>query len=307
MTGGPLQSPAVPESATAVDVKELFLQASPAKPHLDCLVWMPADDELHFYAKGVTAREFAAVFEPEIAKAPCLVTTFDPAILAPEFWEPLTRDAEESLRGTLGGVITRGGELWRADRAGGKLLAGNGEATLVHGRVLRASGAFVAELAKSDAALEFAVFKELPVEAELGRLASRLAGEVETFRPVTAKPEILFSHDGSGAVRAVFRSRDHLRRAINALLRGYLHRLTGQHIGFLPVRAADRFAAAVDGLGCASSSSDFLDKRRTFEFQAWLGRSAWPVRTPDALEDLGEDPRLLVYYDRVGGMWEVAS
>lgn len=305
MTGAPLQSAAVMETATAVDVKELFLQASPSKPHLDCFVWMPADDELHFYAKGIAPQEFTTVFAGALASSPCLVTTFDPSILASEFWEPHTRDAEEALREKLGGAITRRGELWRADRAGSKI----GDATLVHGHVLKASGAFVSDLAKSGAALEFAAFKTLPSDAaELGRLASRLAGEIETFRTPATKPELVYSYDGLSASRMIFRTREHLRQALNAYLRGYMHRLTGQHIGFLPVKAADHFAAVVDGLGCvSSSSSDFINKKRTFEFQAWLGRSAWPVRTPDVLEDLGEDPRALVYYDRVGGMWEVVS
>jgi hypothetical protein len=62
----------------------------------------------------------------------------------------------------------------------------------------------------------------------------------------------------------------------------------------------DFLAWAEKGLTSASER-DFVSKGTAFEFTAWPGRSPWsPAGEPS-------EEHVLVYYDRVAGIWAVAS
>jgi hypothetical protein len=299
-----------------VDPRELFLQPGPGrKPgEFQLFLWTPAPQEFHFYLAGLGPAEFGRVFERELKAAQCLVLSYDPALLAPEFWEPSSREAEEKLRTELGGIVVRVHEgtrqLWRADRAtaAGRLLAEDpGTALgLVHGRTLLAPGAFLARIAEPPGLQEWAAFKALGADVEA--VSGPLQADLEHFRLQATRPTVLFSTDAARATRVIFRSPDHRRTAVNAALRGFLVSLCDDHVAPISRRVIDMLCDVADGLGlrCAPET-DFTDKGRTFELSAHLGRTLWGVRRPEAMEDLGDDTRILIYYDRVSGIWQVVS
>lgn len=302
-----------------VDSKELFLQPlKGAKPRpLELFVWGPEKNEFHFYCDGLRLDEFCTVFEKDLAASQCLLLSYDPALLAPGYWERYTRDAENQLRQSLGGIVTRlevgERQIWRADRAAreGKLLAADadGPVRLARGRALVVPGSFLIKHARETEQtdlIEWAAFEHLP--EEIDPLCARTQADLEAFRPASSRPAILFSSDADGHTRVVFHALKQFRAALNAVLRGWLIALSGEHAASINHRVLDQFAATIDGLGFAASpEGDFIDKGRSFEILGRLGTTRWGVRDPERLEDLGDNNQMLVYYDRTSGIWETIS
>jgi hypothetical protein len=300
----------------AVDPRGLFLQPGPdqAQAELQLFLWRPAAGEHHFYARGLRLSEFCGVFGRALEPLQVLLASYDPALLAPEFWEPYSRDVEEQLRQAFGGSVTRADDgarrIWRADRAraAGRLLARDpGMAvSLVRGRMLAAPGAFVAGLGDRPGLLEWAAY-DPPGDAS-DAFGARVQADLDAFRAGATRPRFLFATDPAGGTRVVFSDAAHFRAAVGAAVRGYLVSLCDDHVAAMSHDAVERLAAVADGVGLASAPlGDFVDKGRTFEITGHLGRTRWGVRKPEALESFGDEPRVLVYYDRVSGIWEVMS
>lgn len=258
---------------------------------LELFVWHPAEDEFHFYQQGLSLADVSALFAPELAKARCLAVSYDPAVLASEHWEPYSRDVEDELRQKLGGVVTRlvdgARQIWRADRASEKLL---------RGRVLEAPGSQLGRFNGTDALVEWAAFAGGEPDA------ARTQADIDAFRLRGSGATMLFSSDGARSTRLAFRSRDLSRRALNAALRGFG---AGEHTAEVSHRVLDALAAVADGVGFKADGR--VDKGRTFEIMARMGRTRWGVRRADALEQLGDDGLLMIYYDRVSGIWQIVA
>lgn len=307
--GGPYHAP--------VQTAGLFLQPGldQAQGELQAFLWTPRPDEHHFYLRGLRHSEICGLYAAGMAAAHVLVTAFDPDLLAPEFWEPYARETEEALRRSPGGAITRLSDgvrkIWRADRAkaAGRLLAKDPGApvSLLRGRVLSGPGSFVGSLGDPPGLLEWAAYDALPADTE--GFALQVQADVDAFRAGATRPRYLVSVDPSGGTRVIFSSRADFRAAVNAALGGYLSSLCQDRVAPLSHRTIDQLAAAVDGVGFTSSPlGDFVDKGRTFEIHARLDGTRWGLRRPDVLEAYGdEDARILIYYDRVSGIWEVVS
>lgn len=264
---------------------------------LELFAWHPAADEYHFYLQGLSPADVTALFAPELAKARCLVVSYDPAVLAPEHWEAYSRDVEDELRQKLGGVVTRlvdgARQIWRADRASEKLL---------RGRVLALPGSQLGRFNGTDALVEWAAFAGAEGDA------ARAQADIDAFRLRGSGATMLFSADGAHSTRLAFRSAEPFRRALNAALRGFAAARGTAHSADVSHRVIDTFAAVIDGVGLkVEGDGGFVDKGRTFEIVGRLGRTRWGVRRAEALDAIGDDGLMLIYYDRVSGIWQVVA
>ncbi len=298
--------------------RELFLQTTRTRPPhpLEFLVRLDGE-AAHFYAEGLTHADFCSVFVREVAPLEVLIYRMPPDLLNPNYWEPLTRENEAAAREKLGGIVTRTENerllLWRADRvAKGRLLRDGLDAPvdLLGGHVFRTTGAGLAGLGRAwngSGRLEWAGLRGLPTEVPEEAL-SQIHADLAQLRLSRPGEVFLLATQDDDAARVLFSRRDHLARAIEALVRGFVHNLTGAPLSGIPRKVCDQLARISDGLGLsAAPERDVLDKGRTIEVHAHLGRTRWGVTPRPGMEPLNGDERVLVYYDRVNGLWAVAT
>src|SRR6185436_16546094 len=146
--GGPIIPP-MPAVDSPMNTKDLLLQTSPGRtPHpLELFVRLEGSDEFHFYTQGLTMADFGAIFGLELKPLDVFVTRMPSDLLNPNYWEPLSKEAENAVREKLGGIITRteGDKalLFRADRVSrGRLLRDGLDVPveLLNGSIFRVSG-----------------------------------------------------------------------------------------------------------------------------------------------------------------------
>jgi hypothetical protein len=299
--------------------KEIFLQAQAGRSPqpLELFVRSEGANEHHFYAQGLALADFGRVFESEIRPLDILIPRMPPDLLNPNYWEPLTKENEAAVREKMVGIITRTEgdrvSLWRSDRiARSRLLRDGIEATseLLSGYVFRIRGEELVTLGKAwngSGRLEAAGLSGLPpgeiphemisaVHSDLSRGGLSLPGEA-----------FLFSVQGDGLTRVIFPRETQLRRAIEAHVRGFVHGVVRRHVGHITGRTCGQLARIADGLGLSATERDVVDKGRTIEIHAWLGRTPWGVSLKPGHSPLAGDEKILIYYDAIAGLWAVST
>lgn len=298
--------------------KELLLQAARGRgaPPLELLVRRERAGESHFYAQGVTPEDFGTLFAAEIRPLDVLVYRMPPDLLNPNYWEPLTKEAEEAVREKMVGLITRSeGDrvlLWRSDRVARSRILRDGldvPVELINGYVLRTTGEGLLRFASAWAGrgrFEWAALAGVPKGP--GDPLSTVHGDLAQMRLSLPEEVFLFATQDDGLTRVVFARRDHLRRAVEALLRGFLYRVTDAHLGHIPSRVLDQILQLADGVGFSATAADVDDKGgRTVEAHLYLGRTPWGVVRRPGEEPLAGDEKVLLYYDRTAGLWAASS
>jgi len=301
--------------------RDLFLQQTQngTAPPLEMFVKVREPSDHHFYCKHVSFLDFALSFGAEIKPLECLVYRMPPALLNPNYWEPLTRESETAVRDKLTGIITRqDGErtlIWRADAvAKGRVLREGLDVPvdLLHGYIFRVNGEGLLKLGRAWAGgrdrFEWIGFTSLPAGERVNEVAVAAHADLTGFRLGSPDERIVFASQDDRAVRALFAQRAWLRRAVAAAVRGFVANLSKQQNAHINEKVGDQLLRLCDGLGfSADPKHDFVDKVRTHEVTVHVGKTEWGVQLRPGQEALLGDEKILIYYDRVSGMWAVAS
>ena len=299
-----------------IEERDLLHKGKTSQP-LEFYVRVPSPHEHHFYARGVSFADFSDLFSKTIFDGEALIYRMPHGLLNPNYWEPLTRENEQAVHEKMGGRIIREDKerplLWRSDQiARGRLLrdAVDVPVELIEGRVFRTSGPGLLEIAEAwtDGAgrLEFALFGKLPTL--IGHeMLTVVHHDIDQLRMSLPEEKLLFTSKNNETIRVVFPGHDSLRRAVSALVRGWVFGLTQHHMAYLTDRVTDAVIRVTDGLGfTAHPERDFVNKLRTYEIHGKVGRTEWPaVLSPD--HELAGDEKVLIYYDLTSGIWAVAT
>lgn len=302
----------------AMNPKELLLQTTRARPPHPLEVFLKADrpGEFHFYAQGLTQADFGTIFAAELRPLEVLVYKIPPDLLNPNYWEPLGKESENAVREQQGGIVTRVRDgrtlLWRSDRvAKGRLLRDGIDVPLelLFGYVFRTTGEGLAALARAwdgRDRLEWVGLRGRPTETNPEAAVTAIHADLAQMQISRPDEAFLYASQDDDLTRVVFSDEAHFHRAIEALLRGFAHNLTRAHVGHVNRRVTGQIARLAGGRGLsADPDRDFVDKGRTFEIRAALGRTPWGLGGPPAEALAGED-RLLFYYDRISGIWAIS-
>jgi len=297
--------------------RELLLQTSPGRsPHpLELFVRLEARDEAHFYTQGLTLADFGGLFGNEIRPLDSLITRMPVELLNPNYWEPLTKEAENAVREKMTGIITRSeGDralLFRADRISrGRLLRDGLDVPveLLNGYIFRCSGEQLLKLGQAWSGrgrFDWAGLKAGEIAPET---LSTVHQDLSQSRLSLREEVFLFASQDDGLSRVVFANRNHLYRAIEALIRGFLYGAAGVHVGRASRAVLEEIAALADGIGISADPvRDVVNNGRTVEVALWLGRTPWGAPGRPEREALLAKERALLYYDTSSGLWDIAS
>jgi len=116
---------------------------------------------------------------------------------------------------------------------------------------------------------------------------------------------MMFAASGDRRVRMAFADRANVRACARAALRGYMMRCAGRVVSPPNDLVCDQFLEHARRGLTSAPERDFVSKRVAFEFTAWPGRTPWTEGWSE--ESHQTEDRVLVYYDRVAGIWAVAS
>jgi len=299
--------------------KELFLQTSPGRSPqpLEMFVRAAGENEHHLYAQGLTLADFVSVFESEVRPLDVLIPRMPPELLNPNYWEPLTKENEAAVREKMAGIVTKAEgdrvSLWRADRIARSRLLRDGidaQVELLNGYVFRTRGEELPKLGKAwsgSGRLEAAGLSGLPAGELPRETLSAVHGDLSRGGLSLPSESFLFSAQGDGLTRVILPRAAQLRRAIEAHVRGFIHGVVRRHIGHITGRVCDQLARIADGLGLSATERDVVDKGRTIEIHAWLGRTPWGVSLKPGHSSLAGDEKILIYYDAIAGLWAVST
>ncbi len=306
----------MPGVEAASGARDLFLQAARGGS-LEMFVRFQGAGQHHFYAQGLSMADFAGVFGAEVRPLDVLVTRLPAEFLNPNYWEPLTQESENAVREKMTGILTRTeGDrtlLWRSDRVARSRLLRDGlevPVELLQGYIFRLSGEGLLELGKAWAGrdrFEWAGLADPPEGTPTPAFLNAVHTDLAQMRLSLREEALLYSAQGEGLVRVLFPREDQLCRAVAALVRGFVHGAAGGHLGALNRRVAGQIARLADDVGLSSDARDVVDKGRTVEVTLWLGRTPWGVMPRTGGDALSGDERLLLYYDRISGLWAVSS
>ncbi|HLY12003.1 MAG TPA: hypothetical protein VKW04_22065 [Planctomycetota bacterium] len=303
--------------AAPVNPKDLLLQTSPGRsPHpLELLVRLDGHDESHFYTQGLTMTDFGSLFGLEIRALDAFVTRMPAELLNPNYWEPLTKESENAVRERMSGIITRTeGDralLFRADRISrGRLLRDGLDipVELVNGYLFQMSGEALLKLGQAWTGrnrFDWAGLTKGPITPDTLTSVHR---DLSQSRLSLREEQFLFATQDDGLSRVVFAKRTHFYRALEALVRGFIHGAAGVHVGRMSRSVLEEIADLADGIGLSADPvRDVVNSGRTVEVSLWLGRSPWG--TPERLgrEALLAKEKALLYYDSISGLWDLAS
>ncbi|HEX7898648.1 MAG TPA: hypothetical protein VF950_12865 [Planctomycetota bacterium] len=292
-----------------------MMTLSPAQP-LDLFTRTDGPRGYHLYARNASLAEFATTFANEIKKLQVLVYRMPPEFLNANYWEPLTKEGENTVREKLSGIVTRGdGErvlLWRADRIAKHRLLRDGldlPVDLLQGYVFRMSGESLIALAKAwDGKGRF---EWVGISGDLGSdvhktSLSAIHADLAQFRLSRPEEAFLYAAQGDGLVRMAFPREEAFRKALEGQLLRYATSAAPQHFARFTPRVLDQIARVGNGVGfSADPTRDVEDKGRTVEFRFALGRTPWGVTI--RREPMVGDDQALLYYDQTSGIWAMAT
>ncbi|HLY73705.1 MAG TPA: hypothetical protein VKU80_06260 [Planctomycetota bacterium] len=300
-----------------MNTKDLLLQTSPGRsPHpLELFVRLEGRDEAHFYTQGLTLQDFGNLFGNEIRAVEALIYRMPVELLNPNYWEPLTKEAENAVREKMTGIITRTeGDralLFRADRVSrGRLLRDGLDVPveLVNGYIFRTTGESLLKLGQAwngRNRFDWAGLTKAEIPPETLAAVHR---DLSQSRLSLREEQFLFAAQDDGLARVVFAKRTHLYRAIEALIRGFVHSAAGVHVGRMSHAVLEEIASLADGLGVSADPvRDVTHTGRTVEVSLFLGRTPWGSPAQPGREGLLAKEQALLYYDNISGLWDLAS
>lgn len=300
-----------------MNTKDLLLQTSPGRaPHpLELFVRLEGKDEAHFYTQGLTMTDFGALFGTEIRGLDALIYRMPVELLNPNYWEPLTKEAENAVREKMTGIITRTeGDralLFRADRVSrGRLLKDGVDVPveLLNGYIFKTSGEGLLKLGQAWSGRGRFDWAGLTKGATSPETLTSVHQDLSQIRMSLREEQFLFASQDDGLARVVFAKRSHLTRAVEALIRGFVHGAAGVHVGRSSRAVLEEIAALADGIGLsADPARDVVNTGRTVEVTLWLGRTPWGAQGAPGREALLAKEKALLYYDSISGLWDVAS
>jgi hypothetical protein len=129
--------------------------------------------------------------------------------------------------------------------------------------------------------------------------------DLSAFRLHSPGAVMLFSGTADRKIRMAFADRGPWRACARATLRGYMMRCSGRTVSPPNDKVCDDFLSHAHRGLTSTPDPDFVSKGTAFEFTAWPGRTPWSQGWIGD-EETGEE-RILVYYDRVAGIWAVAA
>jgi len=300
-----------------MNTKDLLLQTSPGRsPHpLELFVRLEGRDEAHFYTQGLTMQDFGALFAGELRALDALIYRMPFDLLNPNYWEPLTKEAENAVREKMTGIITRTeGDralIFRADRISrGRLLRDGLDVPveLLNGYIFRTTGDALLKLGQAWSGrhrFDWAGLTKGPIPPETLTAVHR---DLSQSRLSLREEQLLFAAQDDGLARVVFAKRAQLFRAIEALVRGFVHGAAGVHVGRMSRSVLDEIASLADGLGVSADPvRDVTNTGRTVEVALSLGRTPWGSPAQPGREGLLAKEKALLYYDNISGLWDLAS
>jgi hypothetical protein len=286
--------------------------APPAEPApLEMFVRRAAPNESHFYARGLVPADWTGLVAGDSAGPDALLYRIPPPLLRADLWEPLSKDAENSVREKMGGIIVwteqEGTLLWRADRAEpGKLLKEGLEAPaeLLQGYILRTTKEGLSILARSwngRGRFEGVSLKGLPREIPEDVLEA-VHSDLARMRVSIPEEAILFASHG-GETRIVFTREEPFYRSVAKTVHDFVSSLARTPLAGLNRAICGRLIELAEGRGLSSyPEHDFIDKGRTLEATLRLGRTLW---SSGSRRD--RSGKVLLYYDRTSGIWALSS
>jgi hypothetical protein len=294
-----------------------YQRNAPGDPvRLEVMAREPGPEEGHFYVSGVVFADLAPILAPALSSAQAVIFKMPPGLLNPNYWEPHTKAGEEAVRARSSGIITRddGGAswLWRSDAiAPGRHLRDGLEVhvEMLAGYAFRVRGPDVLKLGDAWAAsggdakdrFEWIAFRPVPGQVGWSGPPIDAQDDLVSFRLQTPGEAVMFAATGDRRVRMAFADRSPLRACARAALRGYMIRCAGRVVSPPNDDVCDQFLDQARRGLTSEPGRDFVSRNTAFEFTAWPGRTPWSGKTEPSEE------RALVYYDRVSGIWAVAS
>lgn len=308
----------MPEAALAID-RDLLLRGAPGHaPHpLELFVRLESPDESHFYAQGLSMSDFGALYARELKSLDVLITRMPVSLLNPNYWETLSKEAENAVREKTSGIITRSeGDralIFRSDRVSrGRLLRDGLDVPveLHNGYVFRTSGENLLKLGEAwngRDRFDWAALSGLQKGSIPNDTISTVHQDLAQSRLSMREETILFAAQEDGLARVIFARRAHLNRAVEGLLRGFVAGAAKIRVGFIGRNILEKITSLADGVGLsAAPERDVTNTGRTVEIRTWLGRTPWGATAVDRSALLAKE-KALIYYDSISGIWDVAS
>lgn len=303
-----------------MNAKELLLQTTPGRaPHpMELFVRLEGADESHFYTQGLTVADFGSIFALELRALDVFVTRMPSELLNPNYWEPLTKEAENAVREKLSGIVTRteGDKalIFRADRVSkGRLLRDGLDVPveLLNGYIFRTTGEGLLKLGAAWSGrdrFEWAGLTGLAKGPTPHDTLSTIHHDLSQLRLSLREELFLFASSDDGLARVVFAKRAHLNRAVEALIRGFVHGAANVHVGRMSKVNVEDLVSLAEGIGLsADPGRDVVNTGRTVEVSLAIGRTPWGVSPRPGREAVLAKERALLYYDSISGLWDVAS
>lgn len=303
-------------AAPAMSAPESALPSGPslARP-LELFVQRKRAGELHLYSLGWTPADTAALFEREIRPRTALLYRIPPDLLNPNYWEPLTKQAEGEVRARMGGLITRTEAdqalLWRSDRVPRSRILREGldevPAELLGGYILRTSGEGFLQLARAwNGRGRFEAALLSPPLPEPKEILSTVHEDLARMTRSLPAEDLLLSAQDDGLTRMVLSDAELFFRAFEAILRNFVAQATGRPVGRMGRRVLETLADLAEGCGFSATPAGVRDKGRTLEVKLRRGATPWGL-TPDAGRNVPLEHDALLYYDRTAGLWAAST
>jgi hypothetical protein len=295
----------------------LYQTHAPGAPvRLDVLARELGPSEFHFYVAGAEFADLAPLIAPELAGTQALISRIPPSLLNPNYWEPHTKAGEDAERARGWRPITREESgalmLWRSVAiAPGRYLRDGIDVSVERAPeagfkiagpdLLKLGKAWAPAVADSKDRFEWIAFRPPAAGNGGGAAPVDAQDDLDSFRLRTPGASMLFAASGDLEVRMAFSRRAPFRACARAAMRGYMMRCTGRVVSPPNDHVSDDFLdQAVRGLTSAPAR-DFVSRDTAFEFTARPDLTPWSEGAEPSEE------HVLVYYDRVAGIWAVAS
>jgi len=306
--------PTAPATPAPVLPGTFYQTHAPGAPvRLDVMARELGKAEFHFYVAGAEFADLAPLIAPELAGTQARILRIPPSLLNPNDWEAHTKSGEDAERARGWRAITResagGLLLWRSEAiAPGRYLRDGIDVPVERApdAAFKIAGPDLLKLGKawdSKDRFEWIAFRPPASGNGGGAAAIDAQDDLDTFRLRTPGASMLFSASGDLKVRMAFSRRQPFRACARAAMRGYMMRCTGRVVSPPNDRVCDDFLDHAERGLTSTPEPDFVSRDTAFEFTARPGLSPWSAPGDEA----ESEERSLVYYDRVAGIWAVAS